>query len=338
MVVAAPAVIVGFFLGPMFGVGAIAVMALVTALASAEDATRMAVAGRPLRSLGTACIAALAAFALMEQIGTAILEPPTAWAMLVVLVVSLGMGSVERREDATRRSPANGNGRAGCGGLIQSGGLGLGPVAKFSLMLLAMALGFAYVKLAWLPFVRERALIQSAITAPDIFEADEALRAAAEVNPLAWEPAFMRGRTWQQMAGSSGRGPGQTISLERAAEAYNEALARRSRLRLAWLALADCRLMPEGAAADPVAAADALEFIQEAARLYPTSPITRLREAALVDRLGDKPRALTVYRRALELDALLPAESRRLSDEERAGAAARVLELEESLAAPAASP
>lgn len=91
-ILAAPGVIYYFLLGPHFGAVAIGLAAVVTVLAPAEDARRLDTPNRPLGALRTACIVALVAFWVADQIGAAVLDPPTAWAMLLVLAVSLAPG------------------------------------------------------------------------------------------------------------------------------------------------------------------------------------------------------------------------------------------------------
>jgi tetratricopeptide (TPR) repeat protein len=224
----------------------------------------------------------------------------------------------------------------------------LGPVAGFALMVLGMAVAFSYVKFIMIPFGREETLLAAAGQAHDAFECDEALRAAGEANPLAWEPALVRARMWQHQASAGPRGPGQAISLERATEAYREALDRQPRLVRGWLGLADCRMAPEGTAkepdlsgvalAEPEALADALAYLQEASRLAPTDSATHIKMAQVLDQLGRPDRALAEYRQALELDDRLPAGSRHLGSDARRAAEKRAGELKESLAGRPATP
>ena len=322
-IVAGPAVVAYFVLGMPLGVGAMALALIVIGLASAEEPRRMAVPDRPLGALGVACVVALAAFLLMEQAGAAIQEAPTVWAMLVVLGVSLGAGRPACRPATARHVAAPGR---------------FGSAAQFALMVLGMALIFSYVKFIMLPVGREETLLAAAGQATDAFECDEALRAAGEATPLAWEPALVRGRMWQREASAGPRGPGQAVSLDRAMEAFREALARQPRLGQAWLGLADCRLAPEGADKDPEALADALGYLQEASRLAPTDAATRIRMAEVLDRLGQGGRALAEFRQALDLDDRLPAESRHLGSDARRAAEQRAGELEESLAGQPAMP
>jgi O-antigen ligase len=341
------------------GVALVAVMAILAGLGSAEDPSRLGASGRPLAAARTACIAALAAFALMEMIGTAVLEPPTAWAMLLVLGVSLGAGRGGCRGAARKHGPAPGaaaraasaGGRAASAGGRAAGvsrgaspseaappGVHLALPAKFALMLLAMAAGFAYVKWLFVPVTREQALMTEAAARPDPYEKDEALRAAGEVNPLAWEPALARGRLWQAEAASLAPGPEQAMDLERALAAYQEAIGRQPRLRQAYLAMADCRLSASGSLESRSALEAALGFIEQAARLYPTDIVTQLKRADLLDRLGDDRGALAAYRRVLELERLMPDEDRRLRKDGRAAVEQRIREIEESPAKPAPKP
>ena len=331
-IVAGPTVVAYFVLGMPLGVGAMALALIVIGLASAEEPRRMAVPNRPLGALGVACVVALAALLLMEQAGAAIQEAPTVWAMLVVLGVSLG-------------AAPRGGARRGSGGLSSPtanlpDGVAwrLGSAAQFALMVLGMALIFSYVKFIMLPVGQEETLLAAAGQATGAFECDEALRAAGEANPLAWEPALVRGRMWQREASAGPRGPGQAISLQYAMEAFREALARQPRLGQAWLGLADCYLAPEGADKDPEALADALGCLQEASRLAPTDAATRVRMAEVLDRLGQGGRALAEFRQALDLDDRLPAESRHLGSDARRAAEQRTGELEESLAGQPAMP
>ena len=297
-------------------VGVVGGMMVLMGLAVAEVPSRLAASGRPLRSLGAACVAALAALALMEQMGTAILEAPTAWAALVVLGVSLGAGHAVR---AAAEGPP---------------GLRLGAWAEFGLMLLAMAAPFAYAWFLLVPVAREDALFAEARIAASADDRDTALQAAARANPLAWEPALARGRTWQAAAAAA-RGPQRTMDLERATRAYREALARQPRLRHAYLALAACRLsVPSALENDPPTLQEALDYTRAAARLYPTDIPTQAQAAALADALGDDAGALAAYRRLLDLDGLMPDEDRRLTPDMRRDVENRVKQLEEPPAKP----
>ena len=307
-------------------------MMVLMGLAVAEEPSRLAASGRPLRSLGAACVAALAALALMEQIGMAILEPPTAWAALVVLGVSLR----NHRAAAVRSRALSPGADIRDLAVAARPGLRLGAWAKFGLMLLAMAAGFAYAKFLLVPVAREDALFAEARAAARADDKDTALQAAARANPLAWEPALVRGRTWQGEADAAS-GPQHTMDLERATLAYREALARQPRLRHAYLALAACRLsVPSALENDPATLQEALDYTREAARLYPTAIPTQAQAAALADALGDGARALAEYRRLLDLDGLMPDEDRRLTPDMRLSIENRVRQLEESLAKPAA--
>lgn len=204
------------------------------------------------------------------------------------------------------------------------------------MMLAVMAAVFAYVRLVVAPVAREDALLAEARAASDPFDRDTALRAAAEANPLAWEPALARGRMWQAQAMRE-QGPGRTVTLERAMEAYRGAVARQPRLRHALLGLASCRLaIPSAIAVDRAALQDALRYTEAARRLYPTDIPTQAQAAALVDALEDRPaRALAEFRRLLDLDRLMPEEDRRLPADLRREFQDRARELEESLARPA---
>jgi len=326
VLVAGP-VVIGFMMTLVWwplAVGVVGGMMVLMGLAVAEEPSRLAASGRPLRSLGAACVAALAALALMEQIGMAILEPPTAWAALVVLGVSLGAGRAVRAAAVTHAlSEAEG-----------PSGLRLGAWAKFVLMLLAMAAVFAYVKWLLAPVAREDALFAEARAAAYADDRDTALQAAARANPLAWEPALARGQTWQAAAAAAS-GPQRTVDLERAMQAYREALARHPRLRHAYLAMAACRLsVPSALENDPATLQEALDYTREAARLYPTAIPTQAQAAALADALGDGARALAEYRRLLDLDGLMPDEDRRLAPDMRREVEKRVKQLEEPQAKP----
>jgi O-antigen ligase len=315
-------------------------MMVLMGLAVAEEPSGLAASGRPLWSLGAACVAALAALALMEQIGTAILEPPAAWAALVVLGVSLGAGRARFRP-LTALMHGGTAGLSGRGGRPptfptagQAGRATLGPWATFGLMLLAMAAGFAYARFLLVPVAREDALFGEARAAATAYDRDTALQAAARANPLAWEPALARGRTWQGAAAAA-RGPECTMDLERAMQAYREALARQPRLRHAYLALAACRLsVPSALENDPATLQEALDYTRAAARLYPTDIPTQAQAAALADALGDGARALAEYRRLLDLDSPVPDANRRLAPDMRRDVEKRVKQLEEPQANP----
>ena len=304
MLLGGPVVIYFFMMGWYVGVAAAAVMVMVAGLASGEEPSRLEASGRPLRSLRTACVVALAAFALQEQIGTAVLAPPTAWAMLVVLGVSL-----------RPRGPRP-----------ESGGVALGAAARFLLMIAVMAMCFGYVRLLVLPVAREQMLLRVGDWGLDAFGGGEPLRAAAEANPLAWEPAVIRGHQWQKGAASK-EGPAAAIDLEMAIRAYRDAVQRHPRLRSAYLALAECYLASAGAHENPAALATARDYLEEAARLYPTHVATRLRLAHVLERMGETEAAVTAYREAQGLDALMPEAGRRLRPQVRAWIEARIAEL-----------
>jgi O-antigen ligase len=315
----------GFFERPLVGWFAAVLIGSTTmillGLAPAEDLSRLAVSGRPLRSLGAACVAALAAFALMEQIGTSILEPPTAWAALVVLGVTL-------RPPAARPWVLS----LGADDLelsaVPEAGVSLGLWAKFALMLLVMAVGFSQVLMLRFWYGPEDALLAQVGRQGDAMAKDEVLRAAAAVNPLSWEPALIRGRTWQGQAATEPSSE-KALTLERALAAYQEALARQPRLRHAYLSLAACRLsMPGAFEGDRDAWQAALGHVEEALRLYPTDIPTQAQEAALLDWLGQGARALAAYRRLLDLDRAMPDEDRRLRPEFRSAVEERIRQLE----------
>jgi len=319
LVLAAPAVVLfavmgkggdwtsGIVLG-MTGAAIVAVMILAMGVAAAEEPSRLSASGRRFGSLRAACVVGLLAFAIQEQIGTAVLEPPTAWAMLVLLVVSLGPGAARVRAR-------------------------LGPAAKFLLMAAAMVVAFLYVSRLVLPVGREGYLIDVAARSVDPAEQDEALRGAAAANPLAWEPPMMRGRLWQDEAGLL-RGPGDAINLEHATAAYGEALVREPRLRRAHLALAGCSLAAEGALDDKAALAGARQQLEQAVGLYPTDLHGRLWLANVADRLGDRQAALAGYREVLRLDGLMPEPKRRLGSEVRRAVEGRIKDLAEASPAP----
>lgn len=269
---------------------------------------------------------AVLAFLLMEQIGTAIAEPPTAWAFLVVVVVSIGA------TDGLR--PAAG-GQAEAAG--KPGGVAVGSPLKFLLVVLIMAGVVAYSKWLIYPVGREQAFFRLAGWTDDVFQRDEALKAAGEANPLAWEPAMIRGRNWQESAGRKGEGPGEDICLQQALPAFREAVERQPRLRRAYLLMAECRLTPEGAMEDPSALLSALECLDKARELYPTDIPTQLWLADVVDRMGDDARAIREYRRLLELDRQMAEETRRLSQDKREAVEQRLRELEGSGKLPAGS-
>jgi len=302
-------------------------------LAPAEDLSRLKVSGRPLGALMAACVTALAAFALMEQIGTSILEPPTAWAALVVLGVSLRTApprpwEISLSDDGLQVAPAS------------EPGVRLGPWSKFALMLLIMAGCFGYARMLLVPFMREDALLAEAGLRADAAAQEPILQAAAAVNPLSWEPALLEARAWQRQAAheeAQKQLPEMSLSLEHAIAAYREAIARQPRLRQAYVGQAACRLTMPGASDDRGSWQAVLGYVEEASRLYPTDLPTQAQKATLLDWLGDAPGALAEYRRLLELDRLMPDEDRRLNPEFRGALKERIGQLEAG-AAPQKSP
>ena len=347
-------VVLCYLLGWEMAVVALMGMAVVVILASAEDPSRMVVAARPLASVRTACIVGLAALLLMEQIGTAVLEPPTLWAMLVLVVVSLGGNDAFHCCAVGLRTNGLGKARrAGCCGSPQSAiptsqfaaQHQVGPGRRVRPYGSGYVDGFAYVRGLLVPVMREEAIIDATFRnrhePPSIFEIDEAMQAAAQADPVAWEPAWIRGQAWHRVAAGDEQNPGRGLSLDKATEAYREALERRPRFRQAWLGLANCAC-PRGAEDNPAALRQALGYLQEALRLYPTSVTTHRRIADVLDRLGDYPRAVEEYREALRLDDLLPPDYRRLESEDRKAVEGRVARLEsrpkESLAPSQAAP
>ena len=161
--------------------------------------------------------------------------------------------------------------------------------------------------------------------APNTFDrfGEEPTREAARVNPLAWEPAFLRGRLWHARAAEAG-GPVAAMRLANAIEGYRAALERHPRLRRAELAIAEVYLAMPGAERDPSVLAEARKALEAAAALYPTHIPTRLRLAGVLDRLGRRREARVEYEEVLRLDGLMPMEGRRLSDETRAQVEARL--------------
>jgi tetratricopeptide (TPR) repeat protein len=270
--------------------------------------------------------------------------------MLVLVVVTMGSGArvplaacqpvpsdartggQAASRQATARLPCQGGTQSG----QAAGGVAIGSAAKFLLMLVAMAMVFGYVRWVLVPVLRERALINLSQEYDDLFEHDEVLRAAAEANPLAWEPDMLRGVDWQRTA-MRGHGPDVSIAYERAAEAYAAAIARQPALREAYLYRARC-LAPEDATVSPEAMQAALECLASAVRLYPAGTMEHLQLARMLERLGRPRQALEEYRRTVDLDDRMPAEFRRLTPEGRRFAEAAIARLEESLAAPAAGP
>ena len=311
VLLATPAVIVLFPIGWRAGAVALGVMALVAGLAAGENPSRLKVSGRPLRLLRAACVAGAAAWLILAQVEPALLSAPASWALLVVVAAGLPIAG-PRRFFRIRLGPA------------------------FVLMLAVMAGAFAYARWLLLPVARERSLFVDATQAEDNFDRDNALREAGQANPLAWEPAYVRGSLWQARAAEA-QGPEQAMAIGKAIRAYGEAVARHPRLGEAYVRLAECRLAVSGAFEDPGALRAARGYLARAAELAPTDPPTRLRLADVTDRLGDDAAALAEYRRALQLDALAPPQ-RRLADDERQSVERRIGQLEESLAAPAPKP
>ena len=311
VLLATPAVIVLFPIGWRAGAVALGVMALVAGLAAGENPSRLKVSGRPLRLLRAACVAGAAAWLILAQVEPALLSAPASWPLLVVVAAGLPIAG-PRRFFRIRLGPA------------------------FVLMLAVMAGAFAYARWLLLPVARERSLFVDATQAEDNFDRDNALREAGQANPLAWEPAYVRGSLWQARAAEA-QGPEQAMAIGKAIRAYGEAVARHPRLGEAYVRLAECRLAVSGAFEDPGALRAARGYLARAAELAPTDPPTRLRLADVTDRLGDDVAALAEYRRALQLDALAPPQ-RRLADDERQSVERRIGQLEESLAAPAPKP
>ncbi|MGB2797705.1 MAG: hypothetical protein WBD44_10670, partial [Phycisphaerae bacterium] len=303
--------IVLFPIGWRAGAVTLGVMALVAGLTAGENPSRLKVSGRPLRLLRAACVAGAAAWLILAQVEPALLSAPASWPLLVVVAAGLPIAG-PRRSFRIR--------------------LGL----AFVLMLAVMAGAFAYARWLLLPVARERSLFVDATQAEDDFNRDNALREAGQANPLAWEPAYVRGSQWQARAAET-QGPEQAMATDRAIRAYSEAVARHPRLQEAYVRLAACRLAVAGAFEDAGALQAARDYLSRAAELAPTDPPTRLRLARVTDRLGDDAAALAEYRRALQLDALAPPQ-RRLADNERQSVERRIGQLEESLAAPAPKP
>jgi O-antigen ligase/tetratricopeptide (TPR) repeat protein len=315
----------------MFSAGAVTATVLAMGMAAAEEPSRLRASGRPFKSLQGACVIALLAFALQEMIGTAVLEPPTAWAMLVLLGVTLGKGDEEG--DAARRGRRCRQPMGSEQPEAPRQGVALGAAGKFLLMAAAMVVGFLYTTRLLLPVGHEEYLIGVAAASADPAEQDEALRSAATADPLAWEPAMMRARLWQDEAGLA-RDPRSAIALEHARDAYDDALARQPRLRRAYLNLAACRLATDGALEDKADLAAARDDLGHAVRLYPTSLLDRLWLADVLDRLGARAEAAAAYREVLRLDGLMPEPMRRLADVVRRSVETRVKELEAGSAAP----
>ena len=313
LVLAGVPLVLVFILGEGFGVAAVAVMAFGLGLLPSEILRRLELPARPLRHLRTVAIVGLLAFVLQEQIGTAVLVPPAAWAMLVVLVVTLGPGGGAPQASAPgtprRRSGQAPTRRAG----EEGGPIGL-PV-RFVLILSAMALVFAYARLVIVPIAQERRLLEEASHGLDTYGAAPT-RAAAEANPLAWEPAYLEARRWHRRA-LEAEGPAAAIDMEKALAAYGRVLARHPRHRGSYLAMADCYLALPGAGTDPDLLRAALGPLQQAARLYPTHIPTRLRVARVLDELGRRNEALEAYREVLRLEEAMPMRGRGLSERGR---------------------
>ncbi len=191
-----------------------------------------------------------------------------------------------------------------------------------------MAFCFGYARLLIVPVAQERRMLKEARFSLDSFGV-EPTREAARVNPLAWEPAFLRGALWHRRAAEAG-GPVAAIHLERAIEGYRAALARHRRLRRAQVAIADAYLAMPGAERDPDLLAEARKALEAAAALYPTHIPTRLRLARVLDQMDRRREARAEYEEVLRLDRLMPMAGRRLSNETRAEVEARV----RALAAP----
>jgi tetratricopeptide (TPR) repeat protein len=315
VLLAAPAVIALFPIGWRAGAVALGVMALVAGLAAGENPSRLKVPGRPLRLLGAACVAGAAAWLVLAQVEPALLSAPASWALLVVVAAGLSRRAGTGPPAGTSAEP--------------SGSFRIPLGLAFILMLAVMAGAFAYVKCLLLPVAREGALLAAATQAEGDLDMDETLRKAGQANPLAWEPAYLRGSFWQARAAEA-EGPEQAMATDKAIRAYGEALARHPRLGEAYVRLAACRLAVSGAFEDAGALQAAREYLARAAELAPTDPPTRLRLADVTDRLGEDAEALAEYRRALQLDAQAPPQ-RRLADDERQSVERRIGQLEESL-------
>ena len=289
-----------------WGMAGVALTAILGGLLPSDRPNRLAASARPPDALFTAVVVGLLAFALAEQIGTAVLEPPTAWAMLVLLVVTLGPGRPRADERAAgvelcRAHPA---------------ARPIGLAARFLLVLAVMAFCFGYARLLIVPVAQERRMLKDARFSLDTFGV-EPTREAARANPLAWEPAFLRGTLWHRRAAEAD-GPVAAIQLERAIEGYRSALERHPRLRRAQLALADAYLAMPTAERDPGLSAEARKALEAAAALYPTHIPTRLRLAQVLDRLGRRREARAEYAEVLPLYGLMPRAGRRVSEETRA--------------------
>ncbi len=303
---------------------------LVFGAAAAEDPKRLALAGRPLRSLRGAAVAAVVAFLVQGLIGTAFLVPATAWALMVVVAASLRPG--RGRPRVAEAGPDSDD--DGAAGSVETG-RAIGLPVRFALMLLAMAAVFAYAHLLLVPVGQARALLAEARRRAGPGESDELLRRAGQVLPLAWEPPLERGRMWHAAAlEAAARGapaPQVGMAFEPAVEAYREVLGRHPRFRPALVLLAQCRLAMPGAQDDPGALGAARAHLERALALYPTHLPTALELADVLDRLEAGAAALAAYERVLELDALMPEPSRKLSDEQRKAVRERVAALKQKM-------
>lgn len=294
-------------LEPVLGALVCGSMVLALGAAAAEDPWRLALSGRPLRSLHGAAVAAVVAFLVHGLANTAFLVPATTWALMAVLAVSLGRGRAQKPRAA-------------------------GLPVRFALILLAMGAVFAYARLVLIPVGRTRAYMRAA-TAADLTRGarDELLRRAGRANPLAWEPALERGRLWHahatEVRAGGGSAPRLAMAFEPAIEAYREALARHPRCRPALVALARCRMALPGAETDSSNLEAARAYLERAMALHPTHLPTALELADVLDRLERDAEALAAYERVLEIDALTPEPSRRLSEEQREAVRERVAEL-----------
>jgi len=297
--------------GLAWGMAGVAGVAMLTGLLPAERLHRLEASGRPMARLRTACVVGLVAFALVEQFGDAVLQPPTAWAMLVLLVVTLGPGRAGAAGLRTRRAYA-------------PSAWPIGLAARFTLILAAMVFCFGYARLLLVPVAQERRMLKQARAGLDVVGA-EPTRAAAAANPLAWEPAYLRGHLWHRRIREAS-GPAAAVHLERAIEGYRAALRRHPRLRRAHLAIADACLALAGAKADPHLLAMARDALEAAARLSPTHLPTRLRLARVLDRLGRPREALAAYEAVLRLNGRMPA-GRQLDEADRAEVRRRVADL-----------
>jgi len=306
--------------GLAWGMGGVAGMAMLAGLLPAERLHRLEASGRPMARLRTACVVGLAAFALAQQIGTAVLDPATAWAMLVLLVVTLGAGRGSAA--GIRRSRS---GQAPTRRAYAPVARPIGLATRFVLVLAAMGFCFAYARFLIVPVAQERRMLKMARFSLDTFGV-EPTRAAAKANPLGWEPAYLRGHLWHRRAREAS-GPAAAVRLERAIEGYRAALRRHPRLRRAHLAMADACLALPGAQTDAHLLAKARAALEAAARLSPTHLATRLRLARVLDRLGRPREALAEYEAVLRLDGRMPTADRRLGEADRAAVRRRLADL-----------